>query len=84
MDNSFELLQGLTVAEIQRKYEYLSDIVAEAGGKVFGSQSHISSNNNNNKELTIIVYYEVPEGKREKVKRKYKDFVRNMILLERN
>ena len=37
MSNSFELLQGL-VADIQRKYEILSDIVSDIGGKVQGSQ----------------------------------------------
>jgi hypothetical protein len=38
MFNSFELLTGPTVAEIQKKYEILSDIVSEYGGKVHGSQ----------------------------------------------
>jgi hypothetical protein len=35
--NSFELLTGPTIAEIQKKYEILSDIVIEAGGKTHGS-----------------------------------------------
>ena len=38
MSNFFELLQGL-VADIQRKYEILSDIVSDIGGKVHGSQT---------------------------------------------
>jgi hypothetical protein len=37
MSNSFEYLQGL-IAEIQKNYETLSDIVSEYGGKVHGSQ----------------------------------------------
>jgi hypothetical protein len=32
MSNSFEYLQG-SIAEIQQKYEILSDIVTEYGGK---------------------------------------------------
>ena len=67
MSNSFELLTG-PVSEIQKKYEILSDLViVEYGGKVHGSQSHIIANNLN----SLIVYYEVPEGKREEVKRKF-------------
>jgi len=64
MSNSFELLQG-SIAEIQQKYEILSDIVTEYGGKVHGSQSHMDGSN-----MQLIVYYEVPEGKREEVKQK--------------
>ena len=37
MSNSFEYLQG-SIAEIQRKYEILSDLVTEHNGKVHGSQ----------------------------------------------
>jgi hypothetical protein len=36
MSNSFELLQG-SIAEVQKKYEVLSDIVSEENGKVHGS-----------------------------------------------
>ena len=42
MSNSFELLNGPTVVEIQKKYEILSDIVTEYNGKVHGSQRDIS------------------------------------------
>ncbi|HZB17471.1 MAG TPA: hypothetical protein VE445_09925 [Nitrososphaeraceae archaeon] len=66
MSNSFELLTG-SIAEIQKKYEILSDIVTEANGKVHGSQFHIIANNN----MSLIVYYEVPEGKREEVKSRF-------------
>ena len=46
MSNSLELLQG-PIADVQRKYEILSDIVSEANGKVHGSQSHIINANVN-------------------------------------
>ena len=57
MSNSFELLQG-SIANIQKQYEMLSDIVTEHNGKVHGSQSHIVANNN----LQLIFYYAIPEG----------------------
>ena len=66
MSNSFELLTG-PIDSIQKKYEILSDIVTEYGGKVHGSQSHIVETNNS---IQLIVYYEVPEGKRDEVKQK--------------
>ena len=76
MSNSFELLSG-PIAEIQRKYEILSYIVSEYNGKVHGSQSHIIGNN----LLSLVVYYEVPaEGKRrEEVKQRFNNFVKNTI-----
>ena len=79
MSNSFELLTGPTVAEIQKKYEILSDIViVEHGGKVHGSQSHIIANNS----MQLIVYYEVPLGMRDEVKRKYSIQIRNHDILQ--
>jgi hypothetical protein len=71
MSNSFELLTG-PIETIQKKYEILSDIVSEYNGKVHGSQSHIIAGNNS---ISLIVYYEVPEGKRDEVKRKYANSV---------
>ena len=65
MSNSFELLTGQNDT-IQKKYEILSDIVSEYNGKVHGSQSHIVPNN-----IQLIVYYEVPLGQRDEVKRKF-------------
>ena len=65
MSNSLELLSG-PIADIQKKYEILSDIVTEYNGKVHGSQSHIIGLGNS---TSLIVYFEVPEGKREEVKR---------------
>ncbi len=38
MSNSVEYLQGSIIGEIQKKYEILSDIITEYGGKVHGSQ----------------------------------------------
>jgi hypothetical protein len=74
MSNSFELLTG-SIQDIQKKYEMLSDIVTEYNGKVHGSQSHIVANNS----MSLIVYYEVPLGQREQVKRKFNDFVLSII-----
>ena len=65
MSNSFELLTG-PIDTIQKKYEILSDIVSDYNGKVHGSQSHIVANN-----IQLIVYYEVPLGQRDEVKRKF-------------
>lgn len=55
--------------------EILSDIVTEYNGKVHGSQSHMIANNN----IFLVVYYEVPEGKRNEVKRKFENFVITVI-----
>jgi hypothetical protein len=67
MSNSLELLTG-SISEVQKKYEILSDIVTEYQGKVHGSQSSLNVNN-----ISLIVYYEVPEGKREEVKSRFKN-----------
>jgi hypothetical protein len=80
MSNSFELLTG-SINDIQKKYEILSDIVSEYNGKVHGSQSHIVSANT----ISLIVYFEVSEGQREEVKRKFENLVRNnQVVLQRN
>ena len=68
MSNSFEYLQG-SIIEIQKKYEMLSDIVTEYSGKVHGSQRDRDPNTG---LLDLLVYYEVPEGKREEVKQRFK------------
>ena len=72
MSNSLELLTG-PISEIQKKYEILSDIVIQYNGKVHGSQSHIVNSNNN--LVSLVVYYEVPEGKREEVKTRFKNSI---------
>ena len=66
MSNSLELLSG-PIVEIQKKYEILSDIVMEYNGKVQGSQSNVMQDNS----ISLIVYFEVPEGKREEVKQRF-------------
>ena len=42
--------------------------------KIYGSQSHIVFDNS----ISLIVYYEVPEGKREEVKQKFNRFSINL------
>ena len=86
MSNSLELLQD-SIVYVQRKYEVLSDIVSsEANGKVHGSQSPIvvAASANNNSIISLIVYYEVPLGEREAVKRKFENLVRSQMTLQRN
>jgi hypothetical protein len=71
MSNSLELLTG-PITEIQKKYEILSDIITEVGGRTHGSQSHITGPGN---IISLVVYFEVPEGKREEVKTKFNNFL---------
>jgi hypothetical protein len=74
MSNSLELLQG-PITEVKRKYEILSDIViTQYQGKVHGSQSHIMNSN----FMSLVVYFEVLEGKREEVKQKFNKFSINV------
>ena len=72
MSNSFELLTGPTVAEIQKKYEILSDIITEYGGKTHGSQRDRDPKTG---LIDLLVYYEVPLGQRDEVKRKFENYV---------
>ena|SRR5688500_12860761 len=74
MSNSFELLQG-PIAEIQKKYEILSDIVSEFGGKVHGSQRDRDPKTG---LIDLLVYYEVPLGQKDEVKRKFDNFLRSL------
>ena len=75
MSNSLELLTG-PIDAIQKKYEILSDIViVEYRGKVHGSQSPIVGNNS----VQLIVYYEVPLGQRDEVKRKFDNMVLHLF-----
>ena len=67
MSNSFELLSG-PISQVQRQYEVLSDIVIGLNGKVHGSQRDRDSRTG---LLDLLVYYEVPEGKRDEVKRRF-------------
>ena len=69
MDNSFEFLEGSPDA-IKKHYEFISDILRDCNGKVHGSQSHLSNNS-----MYLIVYYEVPEGQRDEIKKKIDNFI---------
>ena len=69
MDNSLEILQGSSDT-IRKQYEILSDLIKEYNGKTHGSQSHIDANNH----IQLIVYYEVPEGMREEIKKAFDNF----------
>ncbi|MGN6560564.1 MAG: hypothetical protein ACTHJ2_08575 [Candidatus Nitrosocosmicus sp.] len=69
VDNSLEVLQGSTDA-IRKQYEILSDLIKEYNGKTHGSQSHILADNS----IQLIVYYEVPEGRRAEIKRAFDNF----------
>ena len=72
MHNSFELLSGSSVSDIQKQYEILLDVVRDLGGKV-----HCSQRDRDPKTslLDLLVYYEVPEGMRKKVKQRYNNFI---------
>ncbi|HEX2407237.1 MAG TPA: hypothetical protein VHJ38_08510 [Nitrososphaeraceae archaeon] len=81
MSNSLELLTG-PITEIQKKYEILSDIViTEYNGKVHDSQRDRDPKTS---LIDLLVYYEVPEGQRDEVKRKFENLVRNQVALHRN
>lgn len=45
----------------------------EVNGKVHGSQSHIIQDNN----ISLIVYYEVPDGQREMARQKFNNTFRS-------
>ena len=74
MDNSVEILQG-SADIIIKQYEVLTDLIKEFEGKTHGSQSHSLQNNS----LQIVIYYEVPEGKRDEIKEIFKTYARNEI-----
>jgi hypothetical protein len=78
MDNSVEILQG-SVDTLILQYEALTDLIKEFKGKTHGSQSHSLQNNS----LQIVVYYEVPEGMRDEIKRMFQTFTRNEIKINR-
>ena len=80
MSNSLDLLTG-PIETVQKKYEILSDIVTEYNGKVHGSQSSVNGNN-----ISLIVYFEVPEGKREEVKQKFNTITKSnqQVILQNN
>jgi hypothetical protein len=80
MSNSFELLTG-PITDIQKKYEILSDIVSEANGKVHGSQRDRDPKTGLS---DLLVYFEVPDGKREECKQRFNNIIRNnQVILQR-
>src|SRR5918999_1390192 len=80
VSNSFELLTG-PITDIQKRYEILSDIVSEANGKVHGSQRDMDPKTG---LLDLLVYFEVPDGKREECKQRFNNIIRsNQVILQR-
>lgn len=76
MSNSFEYLQDQQ--EIQKKYETLSDIVSEYGGKVPGSQRDRDPKTG---LIDLLVYSKVKEGKRDEVKSKFSNYIISIVAL---
>ena len=76
MSNSFELLTGPSIETVQKKYEILSDIVSEYNGKVHGSQRDRDPKTG---LIDLLVYYEVPVGNREEVKRRYQNSISMLV-----
>jgi hypothetical protein len=65
-----------SIADIQKNYEALSDIVTEHNGKVHGSQRDRDPKTG---LIDLLVYYEVPLGQREEAKRKFENFIRTEV-----
>ena len=78
MSNSFEYLQG-SIADIQGKYEILSDIVSEYNGKVHGSQRDRDPKTG---LIDLLVYYEVPLGMRDEVKQIFNNKNKSVYILD--
>ena len=74
MDNTLEILQGSPLI-ITKQYEVLSDLIKEFNGKTHGSQSYTLPDNS----LQIVVYYEVPEGMRDEIKKMFQSGTQNEI-----
>ena len=75
--NSFEYLQD-SIAEIQKKYETLSNIVSEYRDKVHRSQRDIDPKTG---LIDLLVDYKVPEGKRDEVKSKLSNYIISIVAL---
>ena len=76
MFNSFELLQG-SIDAIQKKYETLSDIVTEYGGKV-----HVAKETEIQRLASSTWYIMKFHQESDEVKKKFKNFARNNIILQ--
>ncbi|HET7643634.1 MAG TPA: hypothetical protein VFK40_09010 [Nitrososphaeraceae archaeon] len=73
---SFELLTGLKIVEIQKKYEILTGIIIAANGKIQGSQLDRDPTTGN---PGMLIYYEIPRII--EVKRKFNSSIKNMVLM---
>jgi hypothetical protein len=76
--HSYELLAGLTIVEIQKKYEILTEIIIAAKGKVQRSQLERDPTTG---KPGMLVYYEVPQGQISEVKRKFGNSIKNTVLI---
>jgi hypothetical protein len=72
VDNPLEILQGTSTDTITKQHGVLADLIKEYNDKTWFS-IHILANN----FIQIIVYYEIPEAKRDEIKEKFDGFVRN-------
>ena len=61
------LLQG-SIENIQQQNEFLSDLIRDHNGKVHGSPRDRDPKTG---LIDLLVYYEVPLGQREEVKKKF-------------
>ena len=75
MSNSFEFSTG-PIETVQKNYEVLSNIVTEYNGKVHGSQKDRDPKTG---LLDLLVYYEVPVGNREEIKRRYQNSISMLV-----
>ncbi|MFB5600184.1 MAG: hypothetical protein ACE5SW_08170 [Nitrososphaeraceae archaeon] len=66
MSNSLRI-SYVHAEEVRKQYEYLNDVINASNGKTHRSHSHFL----NNDILKLIIYYEVPEGRRELVRQKF-------------
>jgi hypothetical protein len=78
MSNSFELLQG-SIANIQKRYETLSDVITEYNGKLHGSQRDRDPRTG---LIDLLVYYEVPLGMSDKVKQRFNNKNKSVYILD--
>jgi hypothetical protein len=58
------------------------DINVPTANNKAGSQSHIVNPTANNSIVSLIVYYEAPEGQRDEIKHKFNSFVKKFMVLQ--
>lgn len=69
MSNTFEMLYG-SPKQVREQYQYLSDLITQAKGKVHGSQSHFIE-----MQLRMLIYFEVPTTYRENIQESFHQFM---------